>query len=1134
MKASEEKDREKRERGGTAAQGLHITARTMRVLAAISTIALFFQAGYCQNSMDNTSDPRVRISGGPNNCSGQVEVYLSGYWGLVCDYGWNLPDAQVVCRELGCGHARAAAVPWYYYWFWYAISSGGPVFMNGVACTGDEASIHDCPRATPPSSWFCSQLYSAAVECTGPGSSGELNETMVRVVGGSGNCSGRLEVYEGGHWGSVCGDYWDQNDAVVACRQLGCPAPDPNTPISLFGNGDGVILLDDLHCTGNESSLFDCPSRGLAVHNCDHTNDVSVACTGSNTDDYSGARVRLVSEEDRCQGRVEVYQSGLWGTVCQDNWDMVDAQVVCRELGCGAALGAMQFAHFGQGTGFIFLDNVHCTGSEQTLLDCEANELGSHNCHHYLDAGVICASVNTTEYNGTRVRLVDGAHECEGRVEVYYGGRWGTVCDDYWGLNDAEVVCRQLGCGSALGAMHFAHFGQGTGLIFMDDLHCTGSEESLLDCQSNGLGSHNCGHYEDAAVICAGVNTTEYNGTRVRLVDGTHECEGRVEVYYGGHWGTVCDDFWGLNDAEVVCRQLGCGSALGAVRFAHFGQGTGFIFMDNVHCTGSEESLLDCQSNELGSHNCGHYEDAAVICAGVNTTEYNGTRVQLVDGAHRCEGRVEVYYGGHWGTVCDDYWGLNDAEVVCRQLGCGSAMGAMHFAHFGQGTGFIFMDNVHCTGSEESLLDCQSNELGSHNCGHYEDAAVVCADPNNGTKVRLVSGHNRCSGRVEFSYYGSWGTVCDDGWDLADAQVVCRELGCGHALSALGGGAFGEGQGPILLHDMHCHGNESLLEGCEPEMGLAGHCSHAQDAGVVCSEGSTVRLVNGAHRCAGRVEVRVRGQWGTVCDDFWDVRDAHVVCRELGCGYPLFAPRWASFGQGTGNITLDDVACLGSETSLLDCGHTGHGRHNCAHYEDASVVCSDAAEESEVYTGPRVRLVDGADDCSGRVEVYHSGMWGTVCRHDWDLNDALVVCQELACGMPRQVPTLGGFGMGEGLILLDHVGCLGNETSLLSCSAAQIGLHDCHHLEDVSVICSGRSPVRLVGSSSRCAGRVEVHHNRTWGTVCDHGWDLASGGVVCRELGCGRALIAPLGATGLLRVRGLILKNLHNHTPPNQ
>ena len=96
-----------------------------------------------------------------------------------------------------------------------------------------------------------------------------------------------------------------------------------------------------------------------------------------------------------------------------------------------------------------------------------------------------------------------------------------------------------------------------------------------------------------------------------------------------------------------------------------------------------------------------------------------------------------------------------------------------------------------------------------------------------------------------------------------------------------------------------------------------------------------MRLVGGSGPHAGRVEVLHNGAWGTVCDNYWDLQDAAVVCRQLGYGRAVAA--LAAYGGESGPIWYDAVNCSGSEASLTQCDHLGHGVHNCTHSRDAGV-----------------------------------------------------------------------------------------------------------------------------------------------------------------------------------------------------
>lgn len=923
----------------------------------------------------HTECMKIRLVG-PSRCAGRVEIYYQDVWGTVCDDHWSIANAEVVCRELNCGTVMEAKKNAFFG------EGSNEIWLDDVQCTGKETSITKCQHK-PFGMNNCGHSEDAGVVCS----------EHIRVLNGTSRCNGRVEVFHDGQWKRVCSSDWGKEEADVVCQEISCGVPVVQSVTQYFGEGQGLNGVKT-SCVGNETSISACTLQDFR----ETCTDATVACMNSKP-------IRLINGTNRCSGRVEVYYEGQWGTICDDKWGMQEAAVTCREMNCGNALAVKYKAYFGRGQDQVWLDDVDCTGHEKSISDCPHRGFGEHDCDHNEDAGVMCSET---------LRLINGTNSCSGRVEVFHNGRWGKICSNSWGSTEAAILCKELSCGAPKKSQDVFTFGDSslTGFI----ARCSGNVSSISQC----VVDEHVGRCDGVSVACAG-------NPPLRVVNGTDRCSGRVEVLHDGQWGTVCDDDWDIRDAQVVCRALDCGTAQTAKVSAYFGQGQGDIWLDDVNCIGNESSLVHCRRPAFGENNCGHGEDAGVICS---------ANLRLLNGTDTCSGRVEVYNDGHWSPVYNVNFGMNEAAVVCREMNCGDAAKAL--VSFGE-SGDLRGLKMSCSGTEHSVTQCTLRQYTRTRNDHVEEASVQCSG-----NVKLVGGPHRCNGRVEYYDKGQWGTVCGESWDMDDAKVVCRQLNCGRAHKITKMSEYGQGSGHTWIDQIECNGRESTLPQCPKRPYRDRTCNTTAIAGVICTGSLEVRLSNGKDECTGRVEVRHGETWQTVCDAAWTESKAEVICKVLECGNALSAPGGASFGQGNGTVVESSDSCFNNLTSLQKCSMNGFSRSTCGHEHDAGVVCA-----------AQLRLVGGSGQCSGRVEIFYKGQWGTVCDDEWEMSNADVVCRQLGCGHAVSAPTSAHFGRGSGPIWMDNVECTGQEVALTHCRHRGFGENNCGHGEDAGVICLG-------------------------------------------------------------------------------
>ncbi|XP_049326807.1 scavenger receptor cysteine-rich type 1 protein M130-like [Astyanax mexicanus] len=302
--------------------------------------------------------------------------------------------------------------------------------------------------------------------------------------------------------------------------------------------------------------------------------------------------------------------------------------------------------------------------------------------------------------------------ECEGEVEVFFRQDWRRVLLDSWSESEASVVCRQLGCGSVLNTSSSSSSSPEHSYMCVTGFNCSGSESHLRNCSSSQ--AVNCSSTEQLYITCSGTSNTVHSS--IRLVGSGGDCAGRLEVFHSGSWGTVSDELWDIEDAQVVCRQLQCGVALSAPVPvpARFGSGTGPIWLNEVECEGNEASLWNCRYQLCGEDECGHKDVVGVVCS-----EYK--EIRLTEG---CEGNLEVYYNGTWGNVCVNGMTDETAKLICRELNCGRT-GSESWSKARVESAPNWLDNVKCRKHDSTLWHCPSSSWGENRCDNRNEVACI-------------------------------------------------------------------------------------------------------------------------------------------------------------------------------------------------------------------------------------------------------------------------------------------------------------------------------------------------------------------------------------------------------------------------
>ncbi|KAK1801072.1 hypothetical protein P4O66_022774, partial [Electrophorus voltai] len=713
-----------------------------------------------------------------------------------------------------------------------------------------------------------------------------------------------------------------------------------------------------------------------------------------------------------------------------------------------------------------------------------------------------------------RIALKDSDSPCKGRLEVYHQNQWGligfhewhnkngpitltlnhngknntcagvvqfqvppfivSVCNRDWDESRADMVCREHQCGRY-------HKIPKTGTFHVDrashyvPLSCVGGESFSWQCVNWVSPRPNTCH-EEAGVICS-------EHVSVRLHGGADVCNGTLEEYNSteSSWAPVkyTEDIY--KRAEDICSMLMCGKSVSVKPYNE----TNNIWLT---CSGKQAYTGQFKGTVLETLTVVNYKVKAVesILSIIRFKLLFSTprlsdriNVELVRAQRpsQCHGEIYVRVNGSGRAVCFDGMDAEEhrktGDVVCRELRCGKLLEASE----GNGAERGLLSHVDCHGNEGSLWEC----LRKHNTGPFcKTIKVTCADS---LDVRLEDGLDRCAGRLEVRFEGSWWRATD--WSNDNSDVVCRHLNCGKSFITEEN-IFVNGKLPVLKWKMHCENASTPMSQCfwnktDSQLALK------NTVDIICTR-AEIWFLQGNSSCEGRVNVEAAGKSRLLTtEDTWNNETAAKVCKRLLCG-------------GVRSFTPESSARHDSDS------------RNCSADtcpKEISVSCSGSME---------VRLENNKKErCWGKLEVCTGGKCGGVCRVTWKQSYSKTLCRHLGCG-----DVMGEFdGPLDSNVTVGSVHCPESAQNLSQCNFVFMSdASDCQ--TPAYIACAGARSAKaaLLHHRDECAGRAEIFHLGQWRPLCKI-VSKQTQNALCTSVGCGESVSVEAdgsNALGLLHV----------------